>query len=65
MTNTSRDLRALSGPLAGAAGMLSPLSLIIGPAVRLNPAARTSGRVVMGVVGMLLGRSGRIEREPS
>src|SRR5438046_367910 len=34
MTNTSRDLRALSGPLAGAAGMLSPLSLIIGPAVR-------------------------------
>jgi hypothetical protein len=49
MTNTSRDLGALSGPLAGAAGMLSPLSLIIGPAVRLNPAARTSGLVVTGV----------------
>jgi len=29
--------------------MLSPLSLIIGPAVRLNPAARTSGLVVTGV----------------
>jgi hypothetical protein len=58
MTNTSRDLGALSGPLAGAAGMLSPLSLIIGPAVRLNPAARTSG-LVTGVVGVLLGRSGQ------
>jgi hypothetical protein len=50
MTNTSRDLGALS--------------LIIGPAVRLNPAARTSGLVVTGVVGVvLLGRSGQAGRE--
>ncbi len=63
MTNTSRDLRALSGPLAGAAGIPSPLSLIIGPVVRLIPAVRTSGLVVTGVVGVLLGRSGRVGRE--
>jgi hypothetical protein len=63
MTNTSRDLGALSGPHAGAAAMLSPLSLIIGPAVRLIPAARTSGLVVTGVVGVLLGRSGQTGRE--
>jgi hypothetical protein len=63
MTNTSRDLRALSGRLAGAAGMLSPLSLIIGPAVRLIPAVRTCGHVVTGAAGVLLGRSGRVGRK--
>ncbi len=45
------------------AGMLSPLSLTIGPAVRLIPAARTSGLVVTGVAGVLLGRSGQAGRE--
>jgi hypothetical protein len=59
MTNTRRDLRAL----VAAAGMLSPLSLIIGSAVRLIPAVRTSGLVVAGAAGVLLGRSGRVGRE--
>ena len=65
-----RRTRRLPEPLATAglaaaavAGMLSPLSLIIGPAVRLIPAARTSGLVVTGVVGVLLGRSGQAGRE--
>jgi len=52
-----------AGLAAAVAGMLSPLSLIIGPAVRLIPAARTSGLVVTGVVGVLLGRSGQAGRE--
>jgi len=43
--------------------MLGPLSLIIGPAVRLIPAARTSGLVVTGAAGVLPGRSGRVGRE--
>jgi hypothetical protein len=60
MTNTSRDLRALAG---AAAGMLSPLSLIIGPVVWLIPAVRMSGLVVTGAAGGLLGRSGRVGRE--
>jgi hypothetical protein len=59
MTNTVRDLRAL----AGAAGMLSPLSLIIWPVVRLIQAVRTSGLVVTGAADVLLGRSGRVGRE--
>jgi membrane protease YdiL (CAAX protease family) len=54
---------ATAGLVAAVAGMLSPLSLIIGPAVRLIPAVRTSGRVVTGAVGVLLGRSGRVGRE--
>jgi hypothetical protein len=54
---------ATAGLAAAVAGMLSPLSLIIGPAVRLIPAARTSGLVVTGVVGVLLGRSGQAGRE--
>jgi hypothetical protein len=54
---------ATAGLVAAATGMLSSLSLIIGPAVRLIPAARTSGLVVTGVVGVLFGRSGQVGRE--
>jgi hypothetical protein len=54
---------ATAGLAAAVAGLLSPLSLIIGPAVRLIPAARTSGLVVTGAVGVLPGRSGRAGRE--
>jgi hypothetical protein len=103
VTDTSRDLGALSGPLAGAvfigglaagigiftgclalagrrtgrlpepltaaglaaapAGVLSPLSLIIKPAVWLIPAGRLSGLAVTGAVGVLLSRPGRAGRE--
>jgi hypothetical protein len=57
------ELLATAGLIAAVAGMLSPLSLIIGPAMRLLPAARTSVLVVTEVAGLLLGRSGQARRE--
>ena len=57
------ELLTAVGLAAAVAGMLSPLSLIIGPAVRLIPAARTCGLVVTGVAGLLLDRSGQAGRE--
>jgi hypothetical protein len=49
----------LPGPLttaglaAAVAGALSPLSLVIKPAVRLIPASRISGLVVTGAAGVI------------
>jgi Cupin domain len=47
------------GLLAATTGMLSPLSLIIKPAVWLIPAGRMSGLAVTAVAGAILGRSRR------
>jgi hypothetical protein len=59
------DPLTTAGLAAGVAGMLSPLSLVIKPAVWFIPAGRMSGLVVTGVAGVLLSRSGRTERERS
>jgi len=51
------DRRTTAGLVAAVAGMLSPLSLIIKPAVWLIPAGRISGLVVTGIAGVRLSRS--------
>ncbi len=51
------DHLTTAGLVAAIAGVLSPLSLIIKPAVWLIPAGRMSGLAVTGIAGVLLSRS--------
>jgi hypothetical protein len=53
------DQLTTAGLVAAVAGVLSPLSLVIKPAVWLIPAGRMSGLVVTGIAGVLLSRSER------
>ena len=59
------DALTAAGLAAAVAGALSPLSLVLRPAVWLIPAGRMSGLAVTGVAGVLLSRPGRADREPS
>ena len=45
-----------AGLASAAAGALSPLSLVVDPAVLLIPAARVSGMAITGIAGARLGR---------
>jgi hypothetical protein len=43
-----------AGLVSASAGVMSPLSLVLEPAVLLIPAARVSGLVICGVAGVRL-----------
>ena len=57
------DPLTAAGLAAATAGVLSPLSLVVKPAVWLIPAGRVSGLAVTGTAGVLLSRAGRTGRE--